>query len=233
VPLTLVLLVLAQGNQSVHDWLEGAEIGDREQSMTFGSKGGYRAERHDALGQTQARGVWKLLGGSLTVTVASCKGPHCKTFGTSFTAEVAVVGERALTVDPKPADVPFARGSYYCHHQGCEKRTGVRVVAHGAPSAAVRAVAERLIDRNVGRNTEVVWWAPRADAPAEVSSVLYCPREAEDARKAAGTVVADLAALDWLGPLTASAATGDCLWDVQVTVGDGVVLPEPAARSTP
>jgi hypothetical protein len=233
VPLTLLLLVLAQGNQSVHDWLEGAEIGDREQSMTFSSKGGYRAERHDALGQTQARGAWKLNGGTLTVTVSSCKGPHCKTFGVSFTAEVSVVGERALTVDPSPSDVPFARGSYYCHHQGCEKRIGVRLVAHSAPSPALRAVAERLVDRNVGRNTEVVWWAPRMDAPAERSSVLYCPREADAARKAADTVLADLAGMDWLGPLTPTAATDACPWDVQVTVGDSVAMPEPASQPAP
>jgi hypothetical protein len=230
VPLALVLLVLAQGNQSVHDWLEGAEIGDREQSMTFSSKGGYRAERHDALGQTQARGVWKLNGGTLTVTVTSCKGPHCKTFGKNFSAEVAVVGERALSVDPAPSDVPFARGTYYCHHQGCEKRIGVRLVAHTAPSPAVRAAAERLIERNVGRNTEVVWWAPRMETPAELSSVLYCPREADAARKAADTVVADLGGLDWLGPLVPTPATGECLWDVQVTVGDSVTMPEPAPR---
>ena len=230
---TLVLLVLAQGNQSVHDWLEGAEIGDRAQSMTFGSQGGYRAERHDALGQTQARGVWKLSGGTLLVTVGSCKGPHCKTFGTSFTAEVAVVGERALTVDPKPGDVPFARGSYYCHHQGCEKRIGVRIVAHGAAAPALRAVADRLIDRNVGRNSEVVWWAPRMDVAAEQSSVLFCPREADSARKAADTVVADLAGMEWLGALAPAAATGECLWDVQVTVGDAVAMPEPMTRPAP
>jgi hypothetical protein len=233
VPLTLVLLVLSQGNQSVHDWLEGAEIGDREQSMTFASKGGYRAERHDTLGQTQAHGAWKLNGGTLTVTVSTCKGPHCKTFRKSFTAEVAVVGERALTVDPTPSDVPFARGSYYCHHQGCEKRIGVRVMAHAAPSPAVRAVADRLIDHNVGRNTEVVWWAPRMEAPAEVSSLLYCPREAELAPKAAAMVVSDLAGLDWLGPLTPGAASGDCLWDVQVTVGDSVAMPEATGRPAP
>ena len=232
-PLALVLLVLAQGNQSVHDWLEGAEIGDREQSMTFASQGGYRAERHDALGQTQARGGWKLNGGTLSVTVGGCKGPHCKTFGKSFTAEVAVVGERALTVDPTPSEVPFARGSYYCHHQGCEKRIGVRLVAHAAPSPAVRAVADRLIDRNVGRNTEVVWWAPRTEAPAEVSSLLYCPHEADAARKAAETVAADLAGLDWLGPLAPAVASGECLWDVQVTVGDAVAMPEPTARPAP
>ena len=230
---TLVLLVLSQGNQSVHDWLEGAEIGDREQSMTFASQGGYRAERHDALGQTQARGAWKLNGGTLTVTVSSCRGPHCKTFGTSYTAEVSVVGERALTVDPKPSDIPFARGSYYCHHQGCERRVGVRIVAHAAPSPAIRAVADRLIDRNVGRNTEVVWWAPRTDAAAEQSSVLYCTRDGDAAHKASETVVSDLAGLEWLGPLVPSAATSGCLWDVQVTVGDGVVMPERPSRPAP
>jgi hypothetical protein len=232
-PLPLLLLVLSQGNQSVHDWLEGAEIGDRDQSMTLSSKGSYRAERHDALGQTQARGVWKLNGGTLTVTVGSCKGPHCKSFGKSFTAEVAVVGERALTVDPTPSDVPFARGSYYCHHQGCEKRMGVRLVAHSAPSPALRAVAERLVDKNVGRNTAVVWWAPRMETPAEVSSLLYCPRDGDAARKAAEVVVADLSGMDWLGPLTPTAATGDCLWDVQMTVGDTVAMPEPTARTPP
>jgi hypothetical protein len=232
-PLALVLLLLAQG-QSVHDWLEGAEIGDREQSMTFASKGGYRAERHDALGQTQARGSWKLNGGTLTVTVTSCKGPHCKTFGTSFRAEVAVVGERALTVDPTPSEVPFARGSYYCHHQGCEKRVGVRLHAHSAPAPALRAVLERLIERNVGRNTEVVWWAPPKDTPAEHSSVEYCSRETDFAQKGSAVVVADLSGMDWLGLLLPVAQVSDCLWDVQVTVGDDVTLPgTPSTRPGP
>ncbi len=201
--------------------------------MTFSSKGGYRAERHDSLGQTQARGAWKLNGGSLHVTVSSCKGPHCKTFGSSFSAEVAVVGERALTVDPTPSNVPLARGSYYCHHQGCEKRIGVRLVAHAAPAPALRAVAERLIEHNVGRNTEVVWWAPRIDTPTEHSSVLYCPRESDAARHGAEVVAADLGGLDWLGPLTPTAAAGECLWDVQVAVGDSVAMPEPPSRTAP
>ena len=109
----------------------------------------------------------------------------------------------------------------------------MRLVAHAAPSPAVRAVADRLIDRNVGRNTEVVWWAPRTEAPAEVSSLLYCTHEADAARKAAETVAADLAGLDWLGPLAPAVASGECLWDVQVTVGDAVAMPEPTARPAP
>ena len=227
-PLTLVLLLLAQGNQNIHDWLEGAEIGDREQAMTFSSTGRYRAERRDAAGQTVARGTWKLAGSTLSVTVSSCKGPHCKTFGTSFRAELAVVGERALTVDPTPADVPFPRGSYYCHHQGCERRVGVRVVTHAAPAATVKAVTERLIERNVGRNTTVVWSTPAVDTGAARSSVQYCPAGGELARKGAQMTVADLSGLDWLGPLDADAASGDCLWDVQVTVGDAAGRPRPA-----
>lgn len=230
VSLALLLLVLSAGNQSVHDRLEGAEIGDREQAMTFASDGRYRAERHDASGQTQARGTWKLAGDRLTVTVASCKGPHCKTFGASYTAEVEVVGDRALTVDPSPRDVPFARGSYYCHHQGCEKRIGVVLAASRAPSPAVRQVEERLIEQNVNRNTAVVWWASRSETPAERTSVVYCTREGEAARKAAEAVVSDLVTMDWLGPLTAVPGTSDCLWDVQVTVGDAVILPEPPPR---
>ncbi len=227
-PLPLVLLLLAQGNQNIHDWLEGAEIGDREQAMTFSSTGRYRAERKDAAGQTLARGSWKLSGSTLSVTVSSCKGPHCKTFGTSFSAEVAVVGERALTVDPTPADVPFARGSYYCHHQGCERRVGVRVVTHTAPAAAVQAVTERLIERNVGRNTTVVWSTPGVGAPLEHSRVQYCPSGGELAENGAQATVMDLAGLDWLGPLQPTAATSDCVWDVQVTVGDAASRPRPA-----
>ena len=222
--------MLSAGNQSVHDRLEGAEVGDREQAMTFASDGRYRAERRDAAGQTQARGIWKLAGGLLTVTVVICKGPHCKTFGTSYTAQVEVVGDRALTVDPTPRDVPFARGSYYCHHQGCEKRVGIQIAAHAAPSPAVRQVEECLIEQNVSRNTAVVWWAPRTDAVAERSSVVFCSREGEAAQKAAEAVVSDLAGMDWLGPLAPVAATADCLWDVQVTVGDAEVLPEPPPR---
>ncbi len=231
--LTLVLLLLAQSNQNVHDWLEGAEIGDSEQAMTFGSTGRYRAERRDKAGLTVAKGSWKLSGNTLSVTVSSCKGPACKRFGMSFQAEVAVVGERALTVNPTPADVPFPRGSYYCHHQGCERRVGVRVEAHTAPTAAVRAVTERLIERNVGRNTTVVWWTPPVDTPLERTAVLYCPSGGELARQGAQTTVADLAGLDWLGPLTVTAATVDCLWDVQLTVADTVAMPAAAARPQP
>lgn len=224
-PLTLVLLLLAQGNQNVHDWLEGAEIGDREQAMTFSSTGRYRAERRDAAGQSLAHGSWKLSGTTLRVTVTSCKGPHCKTFGKSFRAEVQVVGERALTVDPTPADVPFARGSYYCHHQGCERRVGVRVVAHSAPTSLVQAVTDRLIARNVGRNTTVVWSTPALGTGLEHSSVEYCPAGGTLAQQGAQATAADLAGLDWLGPLNPAAATTNCLWDVQVTVGDSVAPP--------
>jgi hypothetical protein len=225
---TLLLLLLAQSNQQVHDWLQGAEIGDREQAMTFGSTGRYRAERKDASGQTFAYGTWQLKDSTLSVTVHSCKGPACKTFGTSFRAEVAVVGGRALTVDPTPADVPFARGSYYCHYQGCERRVGVRVLTHAASPAAIRAVTERLIEANIGRNTTVVWSAPPADAPLERSSVLFCPSGGELAHRGAQATVADLAALDWLGSLgPPTAASGDCLWDVQVTVADAVAVGRP------
>ncbi len=232
-PLTLVLLLLAQSNQNVHDWLEGAEIGDDKQAMTFSSTGRYRAERRDAAGLTVAHGSWKLSGSTLSVSVSSCQGPACKRFGTSFHAELAVVGERALTVDPTPADVPVPRGSNYCHHQGCERRLGVRVAAHTAPTAAVRAITERLIERNVGRNTSVVWWTPPLDTPLPKSAVLYCPSGGELARQGAQTTVADLAGLDWLGPLTPTEATVDCLWDVQVTVGDAVAMPAAAPRPAP
>ena len=233
-PLTLVLLLLAQSNQQVHDWLQGAEIGDRVQAMTFGSTGRYRAERRDALGQTFAHGTWELKGSTLSVTVRSCKGPACKAFGTNFRAELAVVGGRALTVNPTPADVPFARGSYYCHYQGCERRLGVRVLAHTAAPAAVQAVVDRLVAANIGRNTTVVWTAPPVDTPLGHSSVEFCPGGGELARQGGQTTAADLAELEWLGPLGSTAATsGDCLWDVEVTVGDSVAFPGTAPRPPP
>jgi len=231
-PLPLVLLLLAQGNPLLRDWLSGAEIGDREQAMTFSSTGHYRAERKAKAGQTLARGSWKLEGTTLVVTVSSCKGPACQRFGTSFRAELTVVGERALTVNPTPADVPFARGSYYCHHQGCEPRPGVRVTAHAAPAAAVSAVTERLIDRNVGRNTTVVW-ATQLDSPIPQSGLLYCPRGGDGARQAAAATAADLAGMQWLGPLEPTVASGDCLWDVEVQVGDAVAMPSAPARTPP
>lgn len=226
---TLLFLLLSAGNQSLRDRLEGAEIGDREQAMTFATDGRYLAERKDAAGVTHARGTWKVAGNRLTVTVKSCSGPHCKVFGTSYQAIVDVVGDRAITVDPTPGDVPFSRGSYYCHHQGCEKRIGIQVLAHDAPAPAVREVVERLIERNVGRNTSAVWWAPRSDS-AVVTAVAYCPRDGEGARRAAEQAVADLAGLDWLGTLSTGPTSAPCLWDVQVQVGDGVKLPEPAPR---
>ncbi len=233
-PLTLVLLLLAQSNQQVHDWLQGAEIGDRVQAMTFGSTGRYRAERKDALGQTFAHGTWELKGSTLSVTVRSCKGPACQVFGTNFRAELAVVGGRALTVNPTPVDVPFARGSYYCHYQGCERRVGVRVVAHAAAPSAVQAVIDRLVAANVGRNTTVVWSAPPVDTPLQRSSLVFCPSGGDLARQGAQTTAMDLAPLAWLGPLSPTAATGnDCLWDVEVTVADSVAISGAAPRPPP
>ena len=227
-PLILVLLLLGQSNQQLHDWLQGAEIGDREQAMTFGSTGRYRAERKDSAGQTFAHGTWELRGSTLSVTVSNCKGPACKTFGLNFRAELAVVGGRALTVNPTPAEVPFARGSYYCHYQGCERRIGVRVLANGAAPAAVQAVLDRLVASNVGRNNTVVWSAAPADAPLPRSAVEFCPSGGELAQKGTQVTAADLAGLDWLGAGTPTAAASpDCLWDVQVTVGDAVAMPRP------
>ena len=226
---TLLLVLLSAGNQSLRDRLEGAEIGDREQAMTFATDGRYLAERKDAAGVTHAKGTWKVAGNRLTVVVKSCAGPHCKTFGTSYEATIDVVGDRAITVDPTPREVPFSRGSYYCHHQGCEKRIGIQVLAHDAPAPAVREVVERLIDKNVGRNTSVVWWAPRSETPV-VTAVAFCPRDGEGAQKAAEVVVADLSGLDWLGPLSTGPTAASCLWDVQVQVGDAVKMPEPPPR---
>src|SRR4051812_43758983 len=90
--LTLVLAV------SVQDQIEGAEIGDNVQTMTFATDGKYSAERKDKAGKTQAKGTWQLEGEALEVKVSSCKGPSCKTLGRGFTSNVAVMNERALTV---------------------------------------------------------------------------------------------------------------------------------------
>src|SRR6476469_4096912 len=110
---------------SVQDQLDGTEIGDANQYVAFQSGGKYVAERDDTkAGKTTAHGTWAVDGNKLTVKVAGCKGPACKDLGTGYSSDIDIVADRAITVNTSPNQGPLTSGSYYCHYQGCEKRTG-------------------------------------------------------------------------------------------------------------
>lgn len=210
---------------SAQDQLEGAEIGDRVMDLTFATSGKYSAEHKEKVGKTLAKGSWRITGSSLDVTIASCKGPSCKSFGQSYRAEVVVVGDRAMTVKSAPEDAPLATGSYYCHYQACEKRVGVEVSTHGGSAPAVRSVVDYLIDKNVGHNITVVWWGAKRPDGQATTRITYCRREEERAKSAAAAVAQDLAGLPWLGSVQVEAGPADCLYDVSVQVGDAVQVP--------
>jgi hypothetical protein len=222
--MTRVLLSLLL-TVSVQDKLVGAHIGDSVMDLAFDTDGKYSGEHKEKKGLTLAKGTWRVNGNSIDVTVASCKGESCKTYGSSFHAEVTVVGDRAMTVKATPDDAPFATGSYYCHYQACERRVGVEVSAHGAPAPAVRNVVDYLIDKNVGHNVTVVWWGLwRREANAS-TRVTYCRRDEARAKAAAAAVAQDLSGLSWLGAVGVEPGPVDCLYDVNVQVGDAVKVP--------
>lgn len=212
-------------NVSVQDKLEGAEIGDTVKALTFATDGTYSAENKEKTGKTLAKGTWSVNGTALDVTVTSCKGPSCKAFGASYHADVALVADRAMTVKATPGDGPLTSGSYYCHYQGCEKRTGVEVSTHGASAAAVRGVVDFLIDKNVGHNTTVVWWGAKQQTGQNVTRVSYCRRDEAAAKASATAVAQDLSGLPWLGTVQVEAGPTDCLYDVSVQVGDTAQAP--------
>jgi len=225
-----LLLVTALGI-SVQDHLDGTEIGDANHSITFESGGKYTAET-EGKDKTSAKGTWAVTGDSVEVKVASCKGPQCATVGKGFKADVVLVAERAMTVHSNPPDGPLSSGSYYCHYGACEKRVGVLLVTHGARAPVMKYLLDHLIDRNVasGGSKTVVWWSSKRLADkVPATTITYCAREGDRAKQGAEQVARDLAELAAIGKLTpAPSADKDCLWDVQVTVGDDT--PQPAKK---
>jgi hypothetical protein len=227
--LAQLLLATALGI-SVQDHLDGAEIGDANLTVAFETGGKYRAET-EGKDKTLAKGTWAVTGDSVEVKVANCKGPQCATVGKSFKADVVLVAERAMTVRAAPADAPLSSGSYYCHFGGCEKRLGVLLVTHGAKAPVMKFLLDFLIDRNVaaGGGKTVVWWGKRTAEKAPATALTWCAREGDRAKQGAEQLAKDLAQLTTIGALTPTPSSApDCLWDVQLTVGDDT--PQPAKK---
>jgi hypothetical protein len=218
----LLALVLSA---SVQDQLEGAEIGDANQYLTFQSGGKYIAERSDKkAGTTNVKGSWEVKGDGVDVKIDSCKGPACKEIGKPYRAEIGIVAERAMTV--KSTDGVFSSGSYYCHYQGCEKRVGIEVAGHSAKPLSMKYVVDHLIDKNRGRNTTVVWWGKHIDDKQPETTITYCTRELEKAKKGAEAAAADMGELSWLGKIVPKpTADANCLFDVRIVIGDAVTVP--------
>ncbi len=230
--MTPAILLSALLATSVADQLDGTEIGDATQYVAFQSHGKYVAEREDKAGKTSAKGTWAVDGDKLEVKVTSCRGPACKsTLGKGYTANLHVVAERAMTVKAAPDDAPLGTGSYYCRYQGCERRSGVQLVSFGAKAVTMKYLVDFLIDKNRSRDVTVVWWGKKAEKSQPVSTIRQCARDPERAKKTAELVTQDLATLTWVGKLKVEpVAEKDCLWDVQVTIGDEVMVPPRSAQ---
>jgi hypothetical protein len=229
---TTLLLAALLGTISVQDQLDGTEIGDATQYIAFQSGGAYTAERTDEkAGTTTAKGSWKVAGDQLSVKIASCNGPACDEMGKGYTAQLAIVAERAMTVKSSTGTRgPLSTGSYYCRFQGCEKRTGVVLHTHGAKPAVMKYLHDFLIDKNRTRDVTVVWWGKKLPEKVAASKLTYCQRDAERAKKGAEVMAKDLSELEWIGKLEPQpSADANCLYDVQLLVADGTELP-PSAR---
>lgn len=222
-----IVLVAVLSGISVQEQLDGTEIGDETQYIAFNSGGAYVAEHEDKkAGKTHAKGSWAVKDDRLEVKIASCKGPRCGSLGKSYTADISIVAERALLVKSSLQDGPLSSGSYYCRFQGCEKRTGVQMVTHGARANAMKYLVDFLIDKNRTRDVTVVWWGKKLSETQPASSITYCPRDLKRAKAGAEQLAKDLGELPWFGKVTPKPATEtDCLWDVKVVVGDAVALP--------
>src|SRR5690349_16296950 len=105
----LELLVASTLGISVQEMIDGSEIGDAQQYIAFESGGKYRAEVEAGKGQkTVANGKWAVNGTTLEVKIDNCKGPACSTsVGKGYTADLALVAERAMTVKSSVQDVPL------------------------------------------------------------------------------------------------------------------------------
>ena len=217
----LVLLVSSMLAVSVQDQLNGAEIGDATQFVSFKTSGSYYVERKEHSGRTQAKGTWRVHGDRLEVKVASCRGPSCDTLGKAWSAEVAIPAERAMTLRSDP-HAALQSGSYYCSHGGCEKRIGVELVSRTQRSDVMKPVLQFLIDKNRSRNVTVVWIGDERTPPQTQTQVIWCARESDRARHGAELVAADLSELGWVGRPRVNKGPSDCLYDVRVIIGDGV-----------
>jgi hypothetical protein len=221
----LLLLVSSMLAVSVQDQLNGAEIGDATQFVTFRTGGSYYAERKERSGRTQAKGSWRVRGDRVEVKVASCRGPSCDTLGKPWSADVSILAERAMTLRSDGAHAALPSGSYYCARGGCEKRIGVELVSHTQRMDVMKRVLEYLIDKNRSREVTVVWIGEERSAPQQKTQVIWCARESDRAREGAELVTADLSALGWVGRPRVLKGPSDCLYDVRVIIGDDVQVP--------
>lgn len=214
------------GTITIQEQLDGTEIGDANQYIAFNSGGGYHAEREGPKGKTTARGTWAVKDDTLEVKIDACKGPACNELGKGYTAKLQLVAERAMTVSSSFNQGPLSSGSYYCRFQGCEKRTGVLLVTHGAKANVMKYLVDFLVDQNRTRDVTVVWWGAKTTAGSPTSQITWCPREEKRGKDGAQLVAKDLALLKWFGKVEPRPeSTPDCLYDVKVLVGDDVKLP--------
>jgi hypothetical protein len=221
----LVLLVSSVLAVSVQDQFNGAEIGDATQFVSFRTGGSYYAERRERSGRTQVKGTWRVRGERIEVKVSSCRGPSCDELGKPWSADVAILAERAMTVRADVANSALPSGSYYCARGGCEKRIGVELVSHSQRMDVMNRVLEFLIDKNRSRDVTVVWIAKERIAPQQQTRVIWCARESDRAKNGAELVMADLRELGWVGRPRLAHGPSDCLYDVRVIIGDDVQPP--------
>lgn len=220
--LSLLPLLVVAALPTPADFLEGSEVGDAKQSVSLRSKGVFEASAE----KTNVTGTWSIKDDVLSVTAADCKGPACEALKKDFTAQVDVVGMRAMVLKSTAPAPLLQSGAYYCHYLGCEQRIGVVIVSQ-LPRRVMNAVEDALIDQNRGRNATVVWIGERAAQPSQETRIEVCGRDPERAKKGLELLKADLKkSLPWLGtPKVVETPAANCLWDVQLVVSDGVQLP--------
>jgi hypothetical protein len=226
----------------VQDFIEGAEVGTADQYVALESHGKYHAERGDkGAPKTVLNGSWKMKDvgagvkengvdqklGHVDVKIASCAGPQCKDLKKDYGFDVELMAERAMMVKSIPADSMMSSGSYYCHYQGCEKRTGVEMLSKDAKPRTMNWLLDFMIDKNRKRDVTVVWWGRKLTTDAGKTRIEYCARDGERGKKGAELVAGDLGELGWLGKIDppVESAEKDCLWDVRVYIGDDADAP--------
>jgi hypothetical protein len=221
----LAILISSMLAMSVQDHLEGAEIGDATQFVAFRTGGRYYAERMERGARTVARGKWRVAGDRVEVKVTSCRGAACASLGKPWSAQIAVLADRAMTVRSQGSHAPLSSGSYYCKSQGCEKRLGVELVSRAGRPDVMDRLLGFLIDQNRTRDVTVVWIGEGQPPPTSSTRVIWCGREGERGKRAADLVMADLAQLGWVDRPRVERGALDCLYDVRVVVGDNVHAP--------
>lgn len=215
------------------DFIDNAEIGDAQQYIQLRSRGHYEGQLVDKTkGNTIVSGSWKMNGDTIEVKATGCKGPQCPAVKKDYTAKVLVEAARAMTLTSTAPAPFFPSGSYYCHYLGCEKRHGVEVLSKAANHRVLHVVEDKLIEKNHGRNTTVVWIGERpTTGDGSKSRIETCGREPERAKQALETLKADIAGLDWLGEVTVvETPAKDCNWDVRLYVKDDAQAPIKAKR---